>query len=151
MRKLLLSLISILFFSSLAIADNGLISIKSSHDVKVTADRLEKNLKMKGMTVFTRINHAKGAQKVGKKLRPTELIIFGKPKIGAPLMQCGQSVAIDLQSVRHGLTGYHGEKGIKRVRQSVPYRFQMKRVCELMIFQKSSLTLYFLAAPKFPN
>ena len=96
MRKLLLSLISILFFSSLAIADNGLISIKSSHNVKVTADRLEKNLKMKGMTVFARINHAKGAQKVGKKLRPTELIIFGNPKIGAPLMQCGQSVAIDL-------------------------------------------------------
>ena len=97
MRLLLLSLISILFFSSLAIADNdGLISIKSSHDVKVTANRLEQNLKMKGMTVFTRINHAAGAQKVGKELRPTELIIFGNPKVGAPLMQCGQSVAIDL-------------------------------------------------------
>ena len=92
----MLSIISILFFSSLAIADNGLISIKSSHDVKATADRLEKNLKMKGMTVFTRINHAKGAQKVGKKLPPTELIIFGNPKVGAPLMQCGRSVAIDL-------------------------------------------------------
>jgi uncharacterized protein (DUF302 family) len=48
------------------------------------------------MTVFMRINHAEGAQKVGKKLRPTELIIFGNPKVGAPLMQCGQSVAIDL-------------------------------------------------------
>ena len=96
MRKLLLSLISILLFSSLAIADNGIISIKSSHDVKVTADRFEKSLKMKGMTVFTRINHATGAQKVGKKLRPTELIIFGNPKVGTPLMQCGQSVAIDL-------------------------------------------------------
>ena len=96
MRKLLLSLILILLFSSLAIADNGLINIKSSHDVKVTADRLEKSLKMKGMTVFARINHAEGAEKVGKQLRPTELIIFGNPKVGAPLMQCGQSVAIDL-------------------------------------------------------
>ena len=96
MRKLLLSFISILFFSSLAIADNGLISIKSSYDVKVTADRLEKTLKVKGMTVFTRINHTEGAQKVGKKLRPTVLIIFGNPKVGTPLMQCGQSVAIDL-------------------------------------------------------
>ncbi|WP_297286896.1 DUF302 domain-containing protein, partial [Moraxella sp.] len=85
-----------LFFSSLAIADNGLVSIKSSHDVRVTADRLEKTLKMKGMTVFARINHAEGAQKVGKKLRPTELIIFGNPKVGTPLMQCGQGVAIDL-------------------------------------------------------
>lgn len=96
MHKLLLSIISILYFSSLAIADNGLVSIKSSHDVKVTADRLEKTLKMKGMTVFTKINHAEGAEKVGKKLHPTELIIFGNPKVGTPLMQCGQSVAIDL-------------------------------------------------------
>ena len=96
MRKLLLSLIPVFFFSSLAVADNGLISIKSSHTVRVTADRLEKNLKMKGMTVFARINHAEGAEKVGKKLRPTELIIFGNPKVGTPLMQCGQSVAIDL-------------------------------------------------------
>jgi uncharacterized protein (DUF302 family) len=96
MRKLIISLISILFFSSLAIADNGFISVKSPYDVKVTADRLEKNLTMKGMTVFTRINHAEGAQKVGKKLRPTELIIFGNPKVGAPLMKCGQSIAIDL-------------------------------------------------------
>ena len=96
MQKLLLSLISIFLFSSLAIADNGIISIKSSHNVKVTADRLEKSLKMKGMTVFTRINHAAGAQKVGKKLRPTELVIFGNPKVGTPLMQCNQSIAIDL-------------------------------------------------------
>ena len=96
MFKLLLSVISILFFSTLAIADNGLVSVKSSHVVKLTADRLEKNLAMKGMTVFARINHAEGAQKVGKQLRPTELIIFGNPKVGAPLMQCGQSIAIDL-------------------------------------------------------
>jgi uncharacterized protein (DUF302 family) len=96
MFKLLLSVISILFFSTLAIADNGLVSVKSSHDVKVTADRLEKNLAMKGMTVFARINHAEGAQKVGKQLRPPELIIFGNPKVGAPLMKCGQSIAIDL-------------------------------------------------------
>jgi len=96
MRKLLLSTLSILFFSSLAIADNGIISIKSAHDVNVTADRLERTLKMKGMTVFARIDHAEGAQKVGKKLRPTQLIIFGNPKVGTPLMQCRQSVAIDL-------------------------------------------------------
>jgi uncharacterized protein (DUF302 family) len=48
------------------------------------------------MTVFIRINHAEGAQKVGKKLRPTELVVFGNPKVGTPLMQCSQSVAIDL-------------------------------------------------------
>ncbi len=59
-------------------------------------DRLEKTLLEKGMTVFIRINHAEGAKKVGKKLRPTELLIFGNPKVGTPLMQCSQSVAIDL-------------------------------------------------------
>ena len=48
------------------------------------------------MKVFIRINHAAGAAGVGKKLRPTELIIFGNPKVGAPLMQCSQSVGLDL-------------------------------------------------------
>jgi len=84
------------FFASVTYADNGIISIKSSHDVKTTVDRLENILREKGMTVFIRIDHAEGAQKVGKKLRPTELIIFGNPKVGTPLMQCGQSVGIDL-------------------------------------------------------
>ncbi|MEA1946281.1 MAG: DUF302 domain-containing protein [Thermodesulfobacteriota bacterium] len=96
MRQLLLTLIALFFFVSLASADNGLISIKSSHNVKKTGDRLENALKAKGMTVFIRINHAEGAQKVGKKLRPTELIIFGNPKVGTPLMQNSQSAAIDL-------------------------------------------------------
>ena len=96
MRHLLFTLIGIIIFASLACAENGIVSIKSSHDVKITADRLENNLKAKGMTVFIRINHTKGAQKVGKTLRPTEVIIFGNPKVGTPLMQCGQSVAIDL-------------------------------------------------------
>jgi uncharacterized protein (DUF302 family) len=84
------------FFASVTYADNGIISIKSSHDVKTTVDRLDNILREKGMTVFIRINHAEGAQKVGKKLRPTELVIFGNPKVGTPLMQCGQSVGIDL-------------------------------------------------------
>ncbi len=48
------------------------------------------------MTVFNRVNHAAGAEKVGKSLRPTELLVFGNPKVGAPLMLCSQSVAIDL-------------------------------------------------------
>ena len=96
MRQLFLTLASFFLFASMAFADNGLISVKSSHDVKMTADRLENILKKKGMTVFIRINHAKGAQKVGKNLRPTELVVFGNPKVGTPLMQCNQSVAIDL-------------------------------------------------------
>ena len=96
MQKLFYSFIIVFFLTTITYADSGLVSVKSSHDVKTTADRLESTLKQKGMTVFIRINHAQGAQKIGKELRPTELIIFGNPKVGTPLMQCSQSVAIDL-------------------------------------------------------
>jgi len=96
MRQILFALIATFFIVSPAAAGDGLISVKSSHAVKATADRLENVLKQKGMTVFIRINHAAGAQKIGKKLRPTELVVFGNPKVGTALMQCNQSVAIDL-------------------------------------------------------
>jgi len=97
MRRLILGIISVFLFSSFAVAaDNGLVSIESSHNVKETADRLQNILQKKGMTLFDRIDHAAGAEKVGKKLRPTELVIFGNPKVGTPLMQCGQTMAIDL-------------------------------------------------------
>jgi uncharacterized protein (DUF302 family) len=96
MRKLFLTLIFSTLFTASAFATEGMISIKSAHSVAVTADRLEKILGSKGMTVFKRINHAAGAQKVGKTLRPTELVIFGNPKVGTPLMLCSHSVAIDL-------------------------------------------------------
>jgi uncharacterized protein (DUF302 family) len=48
------------------------------------------------MTVFARIDHAAGAAKVGKVLRPTELLIFGSPQAGTPLMECAQTAGIDL-------------------------------------------------------
>jgi uncharacterized protein (DUF302 family) len=57
---------------------------------------LEAALLGKGMTVFARIDHAAGAAKVGATLRPTQLVIFGNPKVGTPLMNCAQSIAIDL-------------------------------------------------------
>lgn len=71
-------------------------NIESAHDVKTTADRLEAILQDKGMTVFARIDHAAGAKKVEQELRPTELVIFGNPKVGTLLMQCQQTVGIDL-------------------------------------------------------
>jgi uncharacterized protein (DUF302 family) len=96
MRTIFMVFIFVLVSALSVSAESGLIHLKSSHDVKNTADRLEMVLKEKGMTVFLRINHSEGARKVGKKLRPTELVIFGNPKVGAPLMQCNQTVAIDL-------------------------------------------------------
>jgi uncharacterized protein (DUF302 family) len=73
-------------------AGDGLISVKSTYTVKETADRLESLLRDKGMTLFIRIDHAAGANKVGEQLRPTEVIIFGNPKVGTPFMRCGQSL-----------------------------------------------------------
>ena len=96
MKKLTILLILIFSLTAIAYAESGLISVRSSHSVKETADRLEKALNAKGMTVFIRVNHSEGAKKVGKHLRPTELVIFGNPKVGTPLIQCNRSVAIDL-------------------------------------------------------
>ncbi|HED17410.1 MAG TPA: DUF302 domain-containing protein [Gammaproteobacteria bacterium] len=83
--------------SSIVWADHGnLISKKSAHSVSVTINKLESVLKKKGITIFAHIDHQKGSKSVGKKLRPTELLIFGNPKLGTPLMQSRQTVGIDL-------------------------------------------------------
>jgi uncharacterized protein (DUF302 family) len=83
--------------STTAMADaQGLVSLKSAHSVSATMDKLEAILKEKGMNVFARINHSEGAKKAEMELRPTELLIFGNPKVGTPLMLCSQTVAIDL-------------------------------------------------------
>ena len=77
-------------------SDDGLITLASNHPVKATMDRLEAALRDKGITLFARIDHAAGAASVDMPLRPTELIIFGNPKAGTPLMQARQSIGIDL-------------------------------------------------------
>jgi uncharacterized protein (DUF302 family) len=87
-----------LFFGAAgaACAADGLVRVKSAHAPKETIERLEKLVKEKGMTVFARLDHAAGAAKTGKTLRPTELLIFGNPQGGTPLMQCAQTAGIDL-------------------------------------------------------
>src|SRR5271170_3320447 len=76
--------------------EDGLVSVASKYSVKDTLDRLEANLKAKDITVFARIDHAAGAASVAMPLRPTELLIFGNPKAGTPLMQSSQTIGIDL-------------------------------------------------------
>jgi uncharacterized protein (DUF302 family) len=77
-------------------ATDGLTTVRSNFGPKETMDRLEAEIKSKGMTVFARVDHAAGAAAVGLSLRPTELLIFGNAKAGTPLMQANQSVGIDL-------------------------------------------------------
>jgi uncharacterized protein (DUF302 family) len=74
----------------------GLISVPSRFGAKETMDRLEAALRANGVSIFARIDHAKGAAAVGENLRPTELLIFGNPKAGTPLMLAQQSIGIDL-------------------------------------------------------
>lgn len=75
---------------------DGLIAMKSPHGAKATMDRLENIVKERGLIVFNRIDHAAGAAKIGKTLRTTELLIFGNPSGGTPLMECEQTSGIDL-------------------------------------------------------
>lgn len=99
MRNLLLMTLTLAMLALIPVslsANPGLISVKSNHSVKETGDRLVSILKKKGMTVFTRIDHAAGAMKAGMSLPDTELVIFGNPKIGTPLMKCNRTTAIDL-------------------------------------------------------
>ena len=96
MKKAYLAALILLFSAAPLMAADGVISVNSAFSVAETADRLERVLNEKGMTIFNRIKHSDGAAGVGIELRATELLIFGNPKVGSPLMQCQQSVAIDL-------------------------------------------------------
>jgi uncharacterized protein (DUF302 family) len=77
-------------------SENGLVTIRSHRSVKATIDTLEASLKDNGVNIFARIDHAAGATSVGMALRPTELLIFGNPRAGTPLMQAKQTTGIDL-------------------------------------------------------
>ncbi len=96
MKKVILTTLSILFIAIPVSASDGVINVPTTFNVKETADRMEIVLKEKGMTIFNRIYHSEAADKVGVELRDTELIIFGNPKVGSPLMKCQQMVAVDL-------------------------------------------------------
>jgi uncharacterized protein (DUF302 family) len=76
--------------------DNGILSYQSGYSVKETADRFVAIATSKGLTLFARIDHQKNALSANLALPPTEVILFGNPKVGTPLMQCAPSVAIDL-------------------------------------------------------
>ncbi len=77
-------------------ANNGIISQLSQYSVTETIDRLEAVLKVKGITIFARINQQAEAEKVGLSLCPTQLLLFGNPKAGTSLMVAEPTIALDL-------------------------------------------------------
>ncbi len=74
----------------------GLKTVRSNFGPAETMNRFEAELKPHGLGVFARINHAALAAEVGLTLRPTEVILFGNPRGGTPLMQANQTIGIDL-------------------------------------------------------
>lgn len=76
--------------------NTGIVSKQSNHTVDETLKNLTRALETKGVTVFSIVDHSGEAEKVGLKMRPTKLIIFGNPKAGTALMLAAPSVAIDL-------------------------------------------------------
>jgi uncharacterized protein (DUF302 family) len=77
-------------------AADGLITIRSAFGPEETMNRLEAEVKAKGLTVFAHVDHAAGAKEAGLPLRPTDLLVFGNAKGGTPLMQAEQTIGIDL-------------------------------------------------------
>ena len=74
----------------------GLIDRPSNHSVEQTVEKLKNILQSKGVTLFALIDHSREAEKVGMKMPPTKLLIFGNPKAGTPLMLASPSSAINL-------------------------------------------------------
>jgi len=85
-----------LFFSPMLMADDHYISKKSPYSVGKTLDRLENIIKSKGITIFKRVDHGAGAKRVGMKLHESQLLIFGNPKMGSPLMAEKPMMGLDL-------------------------------------------------------
>ena len=100
MLRIIFTLLTMLVIALPLSAAEGLLQVDSNYGVSETADRLEHILKAKGMTVFNRINHAKSAMAIGVDLRATELIIFGNPKIGSPLMSASRRWGLTFRKKR---------------------------------------------------
>lgn len=96
MRKAVLVFALLILGSDAWAGPEGLVSRPSRYSVPQTADRLVAVLESKGMTVFARIDHAAEAEKAGLAMRPAQLVVFGNPKGGTPLMVAVPTVAIDL-------------------------------------------------------
>ena len=94
--RFMVIVLSALLLSPLALAESGLVTKPSPYSVGETLDRLESVLTSKGITVVMRWDHAQKADNADIPLRPTELLLFGNPKLGSHIMTSNQKAAIDL-------------------------------------------------------
>jgi uncharacterized protein (DUF302 family) len=82
--------------SNPAFSDNGVVTVPSAQGALASADRLEALLRERGLTIFARIDFSGDAARAGLSLPPSQLVVFGNPKAGTPLMQTAPTVALDL-------------------------------------------------------
>jgi|SRR5690242_15089390 uncharacterized protein (DUF302 family) len=76
--------------------DNGMVHLASPYSITETLKRLDSVLLSRGLAVFARVDHSGEAEKIGMKMHPTQVIIFGSPKAGTPVMVASPTLAIDL-------------------------------------------------------
>lgn len=96
MSKLAMTALSLSLLVPPALGRDGMIALPCVHSSKASMDRLEDIARARGLKIFARIDHAAGAKSIGMALRPTELLIFGHPRGGTPLLKCSQTYGIDL-------------------------------------------------------
>ena len=108
-----------LLSSNLVMAADNYISKKSPYSVPKTLDRLENIVKSKGITVFTRVDHSAGARRVGQSMSDTQLLIFGNPKMGTPLMQEQIMMGLDLPMKALAWTDRQGQVWLSYLKPQV--------------------------------
>ncbi len=96
MSRLAMIVLSVALLASPAYAAEGMVSVAAAHSAQATMDKLEAIARARGLNIFARIDHAAGALSIGQDLRPTQLLVFGHPKGGTPVLQCVQTMGLDL-------------------------------------------------------
>lgn len=131
--------VTVLIFSVNVQASDAYVQIKSPYSVAKTLDRLEGILKEKGITVFARVDHAAGAEKAGLEMSHTQLLIFGNPKLGTPLMNEQILMGLDLPMKMLAWKDTSGQTWLAYTRaEALQQRHQLKNQ---LIIQKMSKAL----------
>ena len=150
MFRLMVSALLLLSLGAPARAEN-LIDAKSPRSVKETLDRLQKLVTDDGFFVVGRVPHSDAAKGAGLTLRPTELMIFGKPQSGTPLMVCDQRAGIDLPLRALAWQDEGGQVWLGMVDpQTLKQRYALGPACDGAITMMGAAVRKFLAAATAP-
>ncbi len=121
-------LVASCFHISLVQASDNYINKKSPYSVPVTLDRLQSALESKGITIFVRVDHGAGAKKVNTPLQESQLLIFGNPKLGSPLMKEAPMMGLDLPMKALAWKDANGQVWLSYLKPSVlQNRHQLKQ------------------------